>query len=32
MRKELAFNNGYNDYRKDKYHFRKDKNPINIMR
>ena len=30
MRKKLVFNNGYNDYTKDKYFFQKDKNPINI--
>ena len=30
MRKELVFNNGYNDYTKDKYYFQKDKNLINI--
>ena len=26
----MVFNNGYNDYTKDKYYFQKDKNPINI--
>ena len=31
MRKELIFNNRYNDYSIDKYHFQKNKkNPINI--
>ena len=31
MRKELLFNNGYNDYTEDKYYFQKDKKkPINI--
>ena len=30
MRTELVFNNGYNDYTKDKYYFQKDKIPINI--
>ena len=30
MRKELVFNNGYNNYTKDKYYFQKDKKPINI--
>ena len=30
MRKELVFNNGCNNYTKDKYYFQKDKNPINI--
>ena len=30
MRKELVFNNGHNNYTKDKYYFQKDKNPINI--
>ena len=30
MRKEFVFNNGYNDYTKDKYYFQKDKKPINI--
>ena len=30
MRKELVFNNEYNDYTKDKYYIQKDKNPINI--
>ena len=31
MRKELVFNNRYNDYTKDKYCFRKDENPINVI-
>ena len=30
MRKELVFNNGYNNYTEDKYCFQKDKKPINI--
>ena len=30
MRKELVFNNEYNDYTKDKYYFQKDKKkPVN---
>ena len=32
MRKELVFNNGYNDYKKDKYYFQKDKNPLILMK
>ena len=32
MRKELVFKIKNNIYTKDKYHFQKDKNPINIMR
>ena len=30
MRKELVFNNGYNNYTKYKYYFQKDKKSINI--
>ena len=30
MRKELVFNNGYNNYTKAKYYFQKDKKAINI--
>ena len=30
MRKELVFNNRYNDFTKNKYYFQKDKKPINI--
>ena len=30
MRKELVFNNGYNDYTKDKYYFQKDTKTINV--
>ena len=30
MRKELVFNNGYNNYTEDKYCFQKDKKPVTI--
>ena len=30
MRKELVFKNGHNNYSIDKYHFQRDKKPINI--